>query len=145
MPQGIGRRRRFAAMSGVKELKLWQESVALAADVVRTVKGWSREYRAFGEAATEAATSLACRVAAGYAASATHAQLVEYRAAERALSDLDTRLAVARQAGLVSSATGAQLAARSVSVSRLLAGYVGYVERQVAAGAAGAAAATAPP
>jgi four helix bundle protein len=122
-------------MSGVKELKLWQEAVLLAADVTRAVKGWSREHRFAGEAAVERAVAVACGVAAGYSAASTITQLGEYRAAERALGDLDTRLAIARQAGLLSAAAAAQLSTRSVGVSRLLAGYVGYVERQVAAGA----------
>jgi four helix bundle protein len=124
-----------SGMSGVKELKLWQEAVVLAADVTRAVKGWAREHRAAGEAAVERAATVACAVAAGYAAGSTTSQLAEYRAAERALGDLDTRLAIARQAGLLSAAAAAQLSARSVGVGRLLTGYVGYVERQLAAGA----------
>jgi four helix bundle protein len=122
-------------MTGFKELKLWQEAVALGADVVRTAKGWPREHRAFGESAIERAAVVACAVAAGYATALTDVQLAEYRAAERALGDLDTRLAIARHAGLLSAAAAAQLASRSVSVARLLTGYVGYVERQVAASA----------
>jgi four helix bundle protein len=119
--------------NGVRELKLWQEAVALAGDVVRAVKPWARDHRALADATAEGAATIACAVAGGYASYSTAHQLEEYRTAERALGDLDTRLAVVRHAGLLSAATHAQLNARSLAVARLLGGYVSYVERQVIA------------
>jgi four helix bundle protein len=119
--------------NGVRELKLWQEAVALAGDVVRAVKPWARDHRALADATSEGAAAIACAVAGGYASYSTAQQLEEYRTAERALGDLDTRLAIVRHAGLLSAPAHAQLNARSLAVARLLGGYVSYVERQVLA------------
>ena len=55
-----------------------------------------------------------------------------YRAAKRDLLRLETSLAVARQADLLSVAHHAQLATRIQTVSRLLSGFLVYLDRQIA-------------
>jgi four helix bundle protein len=56
-----------------------------------------------------------------------------YRAARRELVRLETQLAIARQADLLAAPTHAQLSTRIQSVSRLVGGYLVFLERQLAA------------
>ncbi len=117
--------------SGVKDLKVWQESVTLAGEVVRAAKqATRRETKAFTDAMMESAVTVASSIARGYACLAPDEQHASYSEARRALLDLETRLSIARQAGLLQAPTLAQLAGRLVTVSRLLAGYVAYLDRQ---------------
>ena len=116
--------------SGLKDLKLWQESVALAADVVRAVKGGSRrETKAFTDELMASASAVASGIADAYSRYAPAEQQACYRDSKRALAILETRLAIARQADLISAATLAQCSGRAATVSRLLAGYLTHIER----------------
>lgn len=120
--------------NGVRDLRVWQEAVALAADVVRLARQMHRrELRALVDDILLAALATAGAVADGYARESPAEQRRCYRAARRSLSRLDTALAIARQAELVPATLHAQLAARSAGVARLLAGYLLYVDRQIAA------------
>ena len=124
-----------AMASGVKDLKVWQEAVALAADVVRAArKAVRRETKSFTDPLMQSAVAVACSIAHGYASYAAAEQRIAYQDARRALLDLETRLTIARQAGILQATTMAQLAGRLVTVSRLLSGYVAYIDRQEAAG-----------
>lgn len=117
--------------SGVKDLKVWQEAVALAGDVVRAVKqATRRETKQFTDEMMQSAVEVASSIAQGYASYAADEQRRSYAEARRALLDLETRLTVARQAGLIPAAVLVQLAGRLATVSRLLAGYVAYLDRQ---------------
>lgn len=118
--------------SGVKDLKVWQESVALAGDVVRTAKqSTRRETKIFTDQLMVAAVAVGVGIAHGYASYAADEQRAAYQEARRALLELETRLAIARQAGLVQAATMTQLAGRITAVNRLLSGYVSYIDRQL--------------
>jgi hypothetical protein len=57
---------------------------------------------------------------------------VAYQESRRSLLELETLLAVARHAGLLQPAATVQLAGRVAAVSRLLSGYVAYIDRQLA-------------
>ncbi len=121
--------------SGVKDLKVWQESVALAADVVRAARQAARrETKSFTDPLMQSAVAVACSIAHGYASFGATEQRTAYGDARRALLDLETRLTIARQAGILQAATLAQLTGRLVTVNRLLSGYVAYIDRQAAAG-----------
>src|SRR5829696_6921277 len=99
--------------SGLKDLRLWQEAVALAADVVRAVRAGSRrETKAFTDELMSAATAVAAGIADAHGRYLPTEQQASYRDAKRALAILETRLAIARQAELVSAATLAQCTAR---------------------------------
>ncbi len=120
-----------AMTSGVKDLKVWQESVALAGEVVRAAKqATRRETKSFTDELMQSAVVVASSIAQGYASYAPEEQRLAYSNARRALLDLETRLSIARQAGLLQAPTVVQLAGRLHTVSRLLAGYVGYLDRQ---------------
>jgi four helix bundle protein len=119
--------------SGVKDLKLWQESVALAGDVVRTAKqSTRRETQVFTDQLIDSAVAIGASIAHGYASYAPDEQRLAYQNARRALLELETRLAIARHAGLMPPAVLLQLTGRLTIVGRLLSGYVGYIDRQLA-------------
>ena len=122
--------------SGVKDLKVWQESVALAGDVVRVAKqATRRETRHFTDAMMQSAVAVASSIAQGYASYSPEEQRLSYSDARRALLDLETRLSIARLGGVLQAPVIAQLAGRLTTVSRLLAGYVAYLDRQAESGA----------
>jgi four helix bundle protein len=129
--------------TGVKDLRLWQEAVALAAEIVRAMRQISRrETKGFTDRLMQSAIAVPTGIAQGYGGGVPADQLRLYRGSRDSLVELETHLAVARQAGLLSAEGVAQLASRVSTVSRLLTGYLGYVERQMAADEALAAPAT---
>lgn len=116
----------------MRDLKLWQEAVALAGDVVRAARQAARrETRAFTDDLMRAALAVAATIADGYARDEPVEQRRCYRGARRALSTLETALAVGRHAGIIPAPTVAQLASRTAAVSRLLTGYLTFLERQM--------------
>lgn len=130
--------------TGVRELKLWQEAVALGGEVARLARQQARrETRAFTDSLVATALAVATSVADGYGRPAAVEQRDCYRRAKRLLAELETALAVARHADLVTPATLSQIALRVTSVGRLLTGYLSFIERQVAAEVAIAEAAVA--
>lgn len=125
--------------SGVRELRVWQESVALAGDVIRAVRqGMRRETRNVSDAAMATALAVASHIADGYARGTPPEQRDSYLAARRALIRLETELAVCKQAELLPAGSFAELTARSGQVAKLLAGYVAFLDRQLSEGRAGA-------
>lgn len=116
----------------LRDLRVWQEAVALAADVVRATR---RTARREVKPVTDDLMLAALAVAAGIAEGAGEHQALEqracYRAARRALLRLETGLAIARQAGLLDEDTLAALSRRVQSVARLLGGFLVYLERQI--------------
>lgn len=116
----------------LKDLRVWQESVGLAAEAVRALRQTNRrEIKAVAEHIMMTALAAAEHVAEGYGRYAPGEQRQLYRAAKRQLLRLETALAVARQAELVTAAQHAELAARVQTVSRLLSGFLVYLDRQV--------------
>ncbi|MDE3053829.1 MAG: four helix bundle protein [Gemmatimonadota bacterium] len=116
----------------LKDLKVWQEAVGLAADVVRALRHANRrEVEVVAEAAMLTALALAEHVAEGYGRYTGVEQRQLYRAARRDLLRLETQLAVARQADLLSPAHLVELSHRAQLVGRLLGGYLVYLDRQL--------------
>ena len=125
--------RTIGVMSGLRELRVWQESVSLAGDVIRAVRqGMRRETKSVSESVMTSALSVASHVADGYARAAPAEQRESYLAAKRALVRLETELAVARHADLVPTGMLGDLSSRSALVTRLLTGYLAYLDRQLA-------------
>ena len=123
--------------TGVRELRLWQEAVALGGEVARLMRqSCRRETRAFTDQVTHTAIAVATSVADGYGRATATEQRDCYRRARRFLGELETQLAVARHAELVTPAALSQLMVRVGGVSRLLAGYLSFIERQLTAEAA---------
>jgi four helix bundle protein len=119
--------------SGVRELRVWQESVALAGDVIRAARsGVRRETRIVSDALMETALAVGSHIADGYARPTTREQRESWLAAKRALLRLESHLAVARHADLIPAGSYTELTARSGQTSRLLTGYVVYLDRQIA-------------
>lgn len=123
----------LAHMAGsLKDLKVWQESVGLAADVIRAVRHTNRrEIKTVAEALMTTGVSLADHIAEGFGRYSAPEQRQCYRAARRDLLRLETELTIARQADLVSAAHLSQLSHRAQLVARLLGGYLVYLDRQL--------------
>ncbi len=119
--------------TGLRELRVWQEAVSLAGDVVRAARqGMRRETRSISDAAMLTALSVPTHIADGYARPAPADQRDSYQLARRALMRLETELAVAKHAELLPAGAFAELATRAGQVSKLLAGYLAYLDRQLA-------------
>jgi four helix bundle protein len=131
--------------SGLRELKVWQEAVGLAADVVRAVRPTiRRETKVISDAVMITALSVGSHIADGFARPSPAEQRESYLAAKRALLRLESEMAVARQAELVAAAAFNDLAARGGQVARLLTGYLVYLDRQIAEGDSAGPGAAAP-
>jgi four helix bundle protein len=116
---------------GLRDLRVWQEAVALGADVIRALRSTNRrEIKSITEHTMMTALVLAEHIAEGYGRYAPGEQRQLYRAAKRDLLRLETSLAVARQAELLSATHHAALNSRIQTVNRLLSGFLVYLDRQ---------------
>lgn len=133
MPACGGTAPNLPYMAGtLKDLKVWQEAVGLAADVIRAVRHTNRrEIKVVADGLMLTGLALADQIAEGFGRYSAPEQRQCYRAARRTLLRLETELAVARQADLVSPAHLAQLTHRAQLVGRLLGGYLVYLDRQL--------------
>ncbi|HUR91332.1 MAG TPA: four helix bundle protein [Gemmatimonadaceae bacterium] len=118
-------------LAGVKDLKLWQEAVALAGDVMRAVRQHGRrEVPWFLDELSASATAIAVSIADGYGRGDALDQQRMFEQARRSITSFETHLAIARHGAALPSGTLSALAARATSVSRLLAGFLTFIERQ---------------
>ena len=118
--------------SGLRELRVWQEAVGLAGDVVRALRSnVRRETKAVSDTVMLTALSIGSHIADGFARPAANEQKESYLAAKRALFRLESELAVARHAELMPQGALSDVAARSAQVARLLTGYLVYLDRQI--------------
>jgi len=119
--------------SGLRELRVWQEAVSLAGDVIRALRSNTRrETKAVSDNVMLTALSIGTHIADGFARPTAPEQKESYLAAKRALFRLESELAVARQAELMAAGALSDLAARSAQVARLLTGYLVHLDRQIA-------------
>jgi four helix bundle protein len=123
---------RFARMGlGLRDLRVWQEAVALSAEVIRALKQTNRpQIKGLVEHVMITSLTTVEHIAEGYGRYAPGEQRQLYRAAKRDLLRLETDLAVAKQAELLSVTTHAELNARMQTVNRLLSGFLVYLDRQ---------------
>jgi four helix bundle protein len=118
--------------ANIRDLKVWQEAVGLAAEIVRSARqGARRETKVVTDQLMLTGLAAATAIADGYGRYTAVEQRQLYRTAKRELLRLETQLAIARQADLVSLQTHADLSARIQGVTRLLGGYLVYLERQL--------------
>jgi four helix bundle protein len=122
---------------GLRDLRVWQEAVALGAEVIRALRQTNRrEIKSITEHTMMTAVGVAEHIAEGYGRYAPGEQRQLYRLAKRDLLRLETALAVARQADLLSVTHHAQLTTRIQTVGRLLSGFLVYLDRQLSGDAA---------
>jgi four helix bundle protein len=132
--------------SGVRELRVWQESVALAGEVIRAVRqGIRRETKLVSEAPMATSMAVAALIAEGYARTTPAEQREAYQAARLAVLRLETELAVLKQAELLPAGAFSELSTRGAQVAKMLGGYLAYLDRQVDDGARGPLRPAAPP
>src|SRR5205823_2077620 len=118
-------------------LKVWQEAVALAAEIVRAARqNARRETKVVTDQIMLTALTAASAIADGYGRYTAPEQRQLYRTAKRELLRLETQLAIARQADLMSVQSHTDLSGRIQGVNRLLGGYLVYLERQLTPDAA---------
>jgi four helix bundle protein len=128
-----GERRLSSMSSGLRELRVWQEAVSLAGDVIRAMRPTiRRETKTVSDAVMLTALSIAAHIADGFARPSPAEQRESYLSAKRALLRLESELAVARHADLVAAGVFTELCARSAQVTRLLTGYLVFLDRQIA-------------
>lgn len=129
------RRDNIPAMAGsIRDLKVWQEAVALAADAIRAVRPANRrEIKCVVEATMASATLVGILIADGYASPDPGGQHRFYSDARRELVRLETHLAIARHAELIAAPAYQALGVRMQQVHRLLGGYLVYLDRQITA------------
>lgn len=119
--------------SGIRELRVWQESVALAGDVIRALRpSVRRETKGVSDTLMATAIAVGCDVADGYARRTAVEQRDAYLSARGGLLRLETELAVARHAGLLPAGSFTELTTRSGQVAQLLSGYLVFLDRQIA-------------
>lgn len=126
------RRPNTSGMAGsLRDLKVWQEAVALGGEVLRIVKHCARrETKTATDTIISTALAIAGHIAEGYGRYTAPEQRQLYRAAKRDLLKLETQLAILRHADLLSIPAHGDLLKRTHHVTRLLAGYMVYLERQ---------------
>jgi four helix bundle protein len=119
--------------TGVRELRVWQEAVALAGDAVRAVRlNVRRETKVVSDSVLVTALAIGSHIADGCARATAPEQRTAYLAAKRALLQFETELAVAKHAELIPVGAFTDLTTRSSQVARLLTGYLAYLDRQIA-------------
>lgn len=132
--------------SGVREFRVWQESVALAGDVIRAARqGMRRETKAVSESLMTTALSVATYIADAYGRATPAEQREAYHQGKRALLRLETELAVSKHADLIPAGSFTELAARAGQVAKLLGGYLAYLDRQLLEAESRGSSAGAPP
>jgi four helix bundle protein len=120
--------------ASLRDLKVWQEAVALAAEVITAARRSARrEIKVVTEAMMTTALDVAGSIAEGTGFHDPESQQASYRGARQALLRLESQLAVARQAGLIEDDSLTMLSRKASSVARLLGGYLVYLERQTSA------------
>ena len=118
--------------ASLRDLKIWQESVALAGDLTRALRqSTRRETKALTDRMMLTAVSIAEQIADGHARYATQEQREAYRGAKRDLLLVETQMAVARHADLIPASAQAVLLDHIQLLHRLLAGYLVYLDRQL--------------
>jgi four helix bundle protein len=119
---------------GMREFRAWQEAVATAGEVARAARKVSRgETRPLTDLLVRCSAELALAIARAHAKSELVAQRDAFQASREAAAGLETALAIARHAELLPVVTCADLSARAASTSRLVSGYLVYLERQISA------------
>jgi four helix bundle protein len=120
------------ATSSLRDLKVWQESVALAGDLTRALRqATRRETKALTDRMMLTAVAIAEQVADGHSRYTSQEQREIYRAAKRDLLVVETQMAVARHADLIPASAQAILLDHIQLLHRLLAGYLVYLDRQL--------------
>lgn len=118
--------------NGLRDLRIWQDAVALAGDVVRVMRQHSRrETKVVSDAVMLTALSVGAHVADGYARYSADDQRDSYMLAKRALLRLESELAVARHAELLPAANLNEFAVRCTQLTRMLTGFLVYLDRQI--------------
>jgi four helix bundle protein len=120
------------ASSSLRDLKVWQESVALAGDITRALRqATRRETKAFTDRMMLTAVAIAEQVADGHSRYTSQEQREIYRSAKRDLLLVETQMAIARHADIIPANAQAVLLDHIQILHRLLAGYLVYLDRQL--------------
>jgi four helix bundle protein len=118
--------------ASLRDLKVWQESVALAGDLTRALRSATRrETKALSDRMMLTAVAIAEQVADGHSRYTSVEQREVYRGAKRDLLLVETQIAIARHADLLPAVAQATVLDRIQLLHRLLAGYLVYLDRQI--------------
>jgi four helix bundle protein len=118
--------------ASLRDLKVWQASVALAGDLTRAMRSSTRrETKALSDRMMLTAVGVAEQVADGHSRYTSQEQREVYRGAKRDLLLVETQIAVARHADLLPAVVQANLLDHVQLLHKLLAGYLVYLDRQI--------------
>jgi four helix bundle protein len=118
--------------ASLRDLKVWQESVALAGDLTRAARqATRRETKALTDRMMLTAVGIAEQVADGHSRYTSAEQRDIYRSVKRDLLVVETQMAVARHADLIPASVQATLLDHIQLLHRLIAGYLVYLDRQI--------------
>lgn len=118
--------------ASLRDLKIWQESVALAGDLTRALRqSTRRETKALTDRMMLTAIGIAEQIADGHSRYTSLEQRDIYRVAKRDLLLVETQMAVARHADLIPASTQTLILEHIGLLHRLLAGYLVYLDRQL--------------
>lgn len=132
--------------SGLRDLRVWHEAVATAAEVAKVCRKAARpDTRQLTDLVTRCAANVAVSIARAHARETPAAQREALRPALEGVAALETALAIARLSELLPAPACAELAHRAASVGRMVVGYLGYLDRVAEADARSAASAAAAP
>jgi four helix bundle protein len=121
--------------TGLRDLRVWQEAVSLAAELLQLRRRlYRRELALPLDALAGTALTVATEIAHGAGRYEPELQRPSYQAAREALLRLETLLAIARLSELLEPAACSRLSERCGLVGRLLGGYLVYLDRQASAG-----------
>ncbi len=121
--------------SNIRELRVWQEAVGTAGEIAKLARKTRPESRPLADLLIRCSAEVALAIARGHAKDGAIAQRDGFRVARDAIASLETGLAIARHAELFPLAACADLGVRASHTSRLIAGYLVYLDRLVEADA----------
>lgn len=118
--------------ANLRDLKVWQEAVALAGDIARAARASTkRETKVLTDRLLLTSLGIAEKIAGAHVLYTSSEQRVVYRSAKQDLLTLETQMAVARHADLLPAAAQSNMLDHVQLLNRLLAGYLVYLERQI--------------
>ena len=119
-----------AAVQSYRDLRVWQEGMALAEACYRLTKDFPRE-EAFGMTSQirRAAASVPANIAEGYGRDSTGEYVQFLRIAQGSLKELETRLLLAARVGLTTPTLADPILRRTDDLGRMLRGLYRSLQR----------------
>jgi four helix bundle protein len=125
-----------AGIASYRDLRVWQEAMALAEDVYRLAAGMPR-VTGFGLAdqMRRATISIPANIAEGYGRESTLSYVQFLKVARGSLKELETHVLLAQRVGIIDSDKAQPLLSRSENIGKMLNGLIRSVQAHRSAAA----------